>query len=334
MHVVIQNCVGRFTCLRYKTMNVTRGSYSFLPSRLDFSSTTQNNQNPATTTTAMEKKGDDVDSTNERVTKSLDTSTGICHVQLSRPEKLNACDLQMFEAVARTASDLRQDRSLRAVILSGQGRAFCTGLDVVDVTKNGSKQTRRLLERPSGYGRDGIGNLAQDVSILWRELPVPVIAVLHGMCYGAGFQIALGADFRYATPNCKLSIMEGKWGLIPDMGASILLKELIRIDVAKELTMTAKIINGIEAAELGLITHVSEDPMKEAEAFAKEITQRSPDAISAAKKLYQSTWMASDMEALETETRLQEKLLISWNQLAASGRSAFGVKFPYLNRKE
>jgi enoyl-CoA hydratase/carnithine racemase len=315
-------------------MEVTYDRYSFQPSRLELSSATQKNLETATTTKETGRKSDEGNCNHERVTKSLDTNTGICHVQLSRPDKLNACDLQMFESVARTAGDLRQDRSLRAVILSGQGRAFCTGLDVVEVTKNGNKQIQRLLERPSGYGRDGIGNLAQDVSMLWRELPVPVIAVLHGMCYGAGFQIALGADFRYATPDCQLSIMEGKWGLIPDMGASVLLKELVSIDVAKDLTMTAKIISGTEAAKLGLVTHVSEDPMKEAEAFAKGITQRSPDAVAAAKELYQSTWLAPDRDALKTETRLQEKLLISWNQLAASGRSAFGVEIPYFNRKE
>jgi enoyl-CoA hydratase/carnithine racemase len=272
----------------------------------------------------------------ERVITTVD-SNGIAHVQLNRPDKLNACDLAMFEAVAETASHLRQDRAIRAVILSGQGRAFCTGLDVKAVMKQGNPKTQinRLLERPSGYGApDGIGNLAQDVSILWREVPAPVIAVLHGMCYGAGFQIALGADFRYATPDCKMSIMEAKWGLIPDMGASILLKELVRIDVAKELTMTAKILTGEEAHELGLVTHVYNDPLQEAQQFAKSLLEKSPDAIAAAKELYQSTWTATERESLEIETKLQEKLLISWNQLAASGRSAFGVNLPYSKRKE
>jgi enoyl-CoA hydratase/carnithine racemase len=271
-------------------------------------------------------------------------NNGICHVRLNRPDKLNACDLPMFEAIAETASRLRDDRSLRAVVLSGNGRAFCTGLDVQSVMKDGDprQQIKRLLARPSGYGGSGdsaadghnIGNLAQDVSMLWRQLPVPVIACLHGMCYGAGFQIALGADFRYATPDCKLSIMEGKWGLIPDMGASVLLKELVRMDVAKELTMTAKILSGEEAAKLGLVTHVCDEPMQEAENFAKQLLEKSPDAIACAKELYQSTWMASDKEALEIETKLQEKLLMSWNQVAASGRSAFGVNVPYSRRKD
>jgi enoyl-CoA hydratase/carnithine racemase len=259
---------------------------------------------------------------------------GICEVSLNRPDKLNAVDMKMFEAIAQTAMDLRNDRSLRAVIIRGEGRAFCTGLDVKAVLSSPHQQTERLLERPSGYGVAGneIGNLAQDVSYLWRELPVPVICVMQGMCYGAGLQIALGADFRYVTPDCKLSIMETKWGLIPDMGAAITLRELVRIDVAKELTMTGRIVSGEEAFSLGLVTKVSEDPLQEAKAFAKELVQRSPDALASAKTLYQSTWMATEKECLEVETKLQRKLLASWNQLAASGR-AFGWEVPYFKRK-
>jgi enoyl-CoA hydratase/carnithine racemase len=203
------------------------------------------------------------------------------------------------------------------------------------VMNNPQKQTKRLLERPSGYGVEGneIGNLAQDVSYLWRELPVPVIAVLQGMCFGAGLQIALGADMRFATPDCKLSIMEGKWGLIPDMAAAITLRELVRIDVAKELTMTGRIVTGEEAARLGLVTRSCEDPLDEAQRLATELVERSPDAIAGAKELYQRTWMASEKECLEVESEIQEKLLASWNQVAASGR-AFGWGVPYAKRKD
>jgi enoyl-CoA hydratase/carnithine racemase len=300
-----------------------------------------------------------------RVLTTIDSSNGICHVTLNRPNKLNAIDMDMFEAIGETACTLRSDSSIRAIILSGQGKAFCTGLDVKavlqDTQMNPWRKIERLLERPSGYGSSAavaggrvaigdsgsssssinnrsvphpIGNLAQDVSILWREIPVPVIAVLQGMCYGAGLQIALGADFRYTTPDCKLSIMEAKWGLIPDMGASILLKELVRIDVAKELTMTGRVITGTEAATLGLVTKVCDDPMMEATNFTTSLLERSPDAIAAAKELYQTTWTASNQDSLEAETTLQRKLLISWNQLAASGRSALGWGIPYLNRKD
>jgi enoyl-CoA hydratase/carnithine racemase len=162
---------------------------------------------------------------------------------------------------------------------------------------------------------------------------VPVIAVLQGMCFGAGLQIALGADMRYATPDCKLSIMEVKWGLIPDMGAAIALRELVRIDVAKELTMTGRILTGEEAAALGLVTKTCEDPLKHAEELVNELVKRSPDAIASTKELYQRTWMASEKECLEFETEIQNKLLPSWNQLAASGR-AFGWELPYFKRKD
>lgn len=147
-------------------------------------------------------------STANIVQTSVD-ARGIARVCLSRPEKLNALDLPLFEAISNEATRLRSDRSIRAVILSGHGRAFCTGLDVKTIVKDNPKKTvDRLLERPQGSS----GNLAQDVGYLWRDLPVPVIAVLHGMCYGGGMQIALGADFRFASPDCKLSIMEAKWG--------------------------------------------------------------------------------------------------------------------------
>jgi enoyl-CoA hydratase/carnithine racemase len=316
--------------------------------------TTSSDGAPGGGTGGGDEKEDD-DDHGRRVTTTVDPSTGICHVVLSRPSKLNAVDMAMFEAIAGAARDLRTDRSIRAVILSGKGRAFCTGLDVSAVLRDGTNPLRkieRLLERPSGYGTSSngsggdtageggtsspvVGNLAQDVSILWREVPVPVIAVLHGMCYGAGLQIALGADFRYSTPDCKLSVMEAKWGLIPDMGASLLLRELVRIDVAKDLTMTGKIVTGREAATLGLVTRVCDDPLREATEFATSLLDRSPDAIAAAKELYHTTWTSSTgQEALEAETKLQRRLLMSWNQLAASGRSALGWGVPYLNRKD
>lgn len=275
----------------------------------------------------------------DRVSVEINKSNGICHVQLNRPNKLNAFDFAMFEAVAETARKLKKDRSIRVVILSGRGRAFSTGLDVKSVLKDGDrmKTIERLLERPpreDAADRSSISNLAQDVSVLWRDLNVPVIAVLQGMCYGAGLQVALGADFRYSTPDCQLSIMEGKWGLVPDMGASIFLRELVRIDVAKELTMTGRIVSGKEAANLGLVTRVCEDPMKEANQFAEELVERSPDAIAAAKQLFQDTWAAaSDEESLLLETKLQRNLLVTWNQLAASGRSTVGWNFPYVKRK-
>mmetsp|Transcript_6078 Transcript_6078/g.13239 ORF Transcript_6078/g.13239 Transcript_6078/m.13239 type:complete len:338 (-) Transcript_6078:137-1150(-) len=275
---------------------------------------------------------------NERVVIK-DIGDGIKHVILSRPNKLNSLDMKMFEAIAGAAAMLRDDTTLRGIIISGEGRAFCTGLDVKSVALKGNpiKSVERLLERPSGYGRypeaTSLGNLAQDVGYLWRDIPVPVIASLHGMCFGGGMQIALGADFRFATPDCKMSIMEAKWGLIPDMSASVTLRELVRIDVAKELTMTGRVITGTEAADLGLITRCVEDPMAESVKVAKEIASRSPDSVAAAKELYQETWVAPEEFCLKAETVVQRQLLASWNQMAASGRN-FGVKMPYSRRKD
>eukprot|EP00571_Detonula_confervacea_P011988 CAMPEP_0172306224 /NCGR_PEP_ID=MMETSP1058-20130122/7334_1 /TAXON_ID=83371 /ORGANISM="Detonula confervacea, Strain CCMP 353" /LENGTH=375 /DNA_ID=CAMNT_0013018033 /DNA_START=59 /DNA_END=1186 /DNA_ORIENTATION=- len=271
--------------------------------------------------------------------KIIPLGQGIVHVLLSRPDKLNSLDIPMFEAIADAASRLKNDehlsKNLRVVIFSGEGRAFSTGLDAKSVALSGpNKSLNRLLERPSGYGgEDGLGNLAQDVSYLWRGLPVPVIACLHGMCFGGGLQVALGADMRFSTPDCRLSIMESRWGLIPDMGASITLRELVRIDVAKELTMTGRVITGAEAERIGLVTRCVDDPMKEAMDVAKDIVERSPDSVAATKELFQSTWVADEESCLKKETDLQLKLIATWNQIAASGRQ-FGVNLPYFQRKD
>ncbi|KAL7529605.1 hypothetical protein ACHAWF_003045 [Thalassiosira exigua] len=271
--------------------------------------------------------------------KIIPLTGGIVHVLLSRPSKLNSLDLPMFEAIADAASRLKNDRDLskdlRAVVVSGEGKAFCTGLDAKSVALSGPNTAlSRLLERPSPYGGgEGLGNLAQDVCYLWRQLPVPVIACLHGMCFGGGLQIALGADMRFSTPDCRLSIMESRWGLIPDMGASIVLRELVRIDVAKELTMTGRIISGLEAEKIGLVTRCVENPMDEAMKVAAEIVERSPDSVAATKELFQTTWVEDDETCLRKETDLQMKLIATWNQMAASGRN-FGVKLPYFRRRE
>mmetsp|Transcript_4308 Transcript_4308/g.9287 ORF Transcript_4308/g.9287 Transcript_4308/m.9287 type:complete len:361 (-) Transcript_4308:67-1149(-) len=267
--------------------------------------------------------------------KIIRLERGIAHVQLSRPDKLNSLDIPMFEAIADAAARLREENKLRAVIISGEGRAFCTGLDAKSVVISGpSKALNALLERPSAYGgNDGLGNLAQDVCYLWRQIPVPVIAAIHGMCFGGGLQIALGADMRYCTPDCKLSIMESRWGLIPDMGASVTLRELVRIDVAKELTMTGRIISGVEAEKIGLVTRCVEDPMEEALKVAEEIAERSPDSVASTKELFQSTWVADEDACLRKETDLQMKLIGTWNQIAASGRQ-FGAKLPYYHGRK
>lgn len=256
---------------------------------------------------------------------------GIAHAKLNRPEKLNALNLPMFEAIAQTARTLRNNTNVRVVILSGNGKAFCTGLDVPSILRNNPKQTvERLLQHTDDKAPGS--NLAQDVGYLWRQLPVPVICCIHGMCFGGGLQIALGADLRIAHPDAQLSIMEAKWGLIPDMSASLTLRELVRMDVAKELTFTGRKVSAKEAAELGLVTRIAEDPWQEAERWAYDIVRQSPDAVSFAKQLYQTTWVADETTCLRTEETFQRKLLASWNQLVASARN-FGWRLPYVRPK-
>lgn len=259
----------------------------------------------------------------------IDIEDGIATVTLNRPEKYNGLDMPMFEAIARAARTLRKDRSVRAIILCGAGEAFCSGLDVKTVSKN-PVNFLKLLIKP---GRK-ISNLAQDVGYLWRDVPAPVIAVTHGYCFGGGFQVALGADFRFSTADCQFSIMESKWGLIPDMSLTVTLRELVPIDLAKELTMTARQFSGKEAKAMGLVSRVSDDPMSEALAFARELAGRSPDAVAASKLLFNHSWNATDKVALGWETKLQKKVLGRANQRTAIARNSGSPDKPYQDRRD
>ena len=265
-------------------------------------------------------------STSDRV--QIDIENGIAMVTLNRPKKYNGLDMPMFKAITDAARTLKKDRSVRAIILSGAGEAFCSGLDVKTVSKNPTNFLK-LLFKP---GRK-ISNLAQDVGYLWRDVPAPVIAVTHGYCFGGGLQIALGADFRFSTASCEFSIMESKWGLIPDMSLAVTLRELISIDLAKELTMTARRFTGTEAREMGLVSRVCGDPMAEAKAFAAELAERSPDAVAASKLLFNRTWSGADKDALDWETRLQKKIIGRANQRIAIARNSGEPDKPYLDRK-
>jgi enoyl-CoA hydratase/carnithine racemase len=214
----------------------------------------------------------------------------------------------------KTGKELAADKSLRAVVLSGEGRAFCAGLDFASfmtLPQNGSSPS--LFDREPG----NIANLAQGAAAVWTELPVPVIAAVHGFAFGGGLQIALGADIRFVDPNAKLSVMEIKYGLIPDMTGSQTLRRLVRLDVAKELTFTGRVLLGDEAVALGLATHASETPRDEAMALAREIAAKSPEAIRAAKQLFNQSGVVSPAEGLRLEALLQRSLLGSTNQLEA-----------------
>jgi len=230
-----------------------------------------------------------------------------------RADKHNALDQAMFEALQEAALALAADTSVRAVVLHGEGKSFCSGLDVASFMgyRGGTKV---LLTRAD----DHPANFAQRVTYDWSMVPAPVIAAIHGNCFGGGLQIALGADIRIAAPDAKLSIMEIKWGLVPDMGITQTLPRLLPIDVAKELTFSGRIVSGTEAVTLGLCTSTADDPLASALALADEIAKKSPDAIRAAKRLYNETWMSSDpATALARESELQSGLIGKPNQVAA-----------------
>jgi enoyl-CoA hydratase/carnithine racemase len=264
---------------------------------------------------------------NDRVL--IETKDDIAIVTLNHPNKFNALDMPMFEAIDDIGKQLSKNRGIKVVILKGEGKAFCSGLDVPQVMKD-PRNITELLKKPNGRA----DNLVQRVSLIWRDLPQPVIAVTHGYCLGGGFQIALGADFRFTTADCQFSILESKWGLIPDMGATVLLRELIPIDLAKELTMSARKFNGDDALKMNLVTRVCQDPMLEALEFARLLCSKSPDAVVAAKRLYNESWLADERTALEWETKLQKILLLSWNQIAQLSKNLLPFSLPFLKRKK
>ena len=238
---------------------------------------------------------------------------GVATVTMVRSDKHNALDQAMFEALVKAAEQLAGDASVRAVVLHGEGKSFCSGLDVASFM-SGERGTGVLLDRDE----DRVANLAQRVTYDWSLVPAPVIAAIHGNCFGGGLQIALGADIRIAAPDAKLSVMEVKWGLVPDMGITQTLPRLIPIDVAKELTFSGRIVSGTEGFALGLVTRTAEDPLSAALALAAEIAQKSPDAVRAAKHLYDQTWASDDTAAaLVLESELQTRLIGSPNQIAA-----------------
>ncbi len=228
------------------------------------------------------------------------TPEGIATVVLSRPDRRNAIDWDMLTALARTSRELKRDRSLRAVILRGEGQSFCSGLDFPRMTKVPHRLAQAFFTPATGKS-----NLFQEACWGLRDLPVPVIAALHGHCFGGGMQIALAADFRFATPGCQLSVMEAKWGLIPDMSGTVALRELVGIDQAKLLTYTGRVIDGEEAYRIGLVTEATADPLAMAQEIAAEIVTRSPDSVAAGKRLLQDNWVADERSALARERRMQ-----------------------------
>ncbi len=233
-------------------------------------------------------------------------------VTLARPEKHNALDLAMLETIAAAAQELAARPRVRAVVLHGEGPSFCSGLDVISLV-SGAAGLAGILEPLRGEAP----NRFQRAAYEWMRLPVPVIAALHGNCLGAGLQIALAADIRIAAPDARLSVMEIKWGLIPDMAITRTLPRLVGIDVAKELTYTGRMLSGSDALALGVVTRVSDDPLDSARSLAAQIAAKSPDAVRGAKRLFDQAWTASPAASLALEASIQLELIGSPNQLAA-----------------
>ena len=240
----------------------------------------------------------------------VEVDNHVATVGLIRADKHNALDRAMFEGILDAAEEVASTRGVRAVVLHGEGPSFCSGIDTSTLA-DGSVSPDFLLKREGGRS-----NVAQRAATDWIDVPVPVIAAIHGNCFGGGMQIALGADIRIAAPDAKLSIMEVKWGLVPDMGITSSLPRILPLDVAKELTFTGRVLSGAEAGELGLVTRVSDDPLAAAQELAAEIASKSPDAVRAAKQLYDKAWNAPVEAGLILETELQVGLIGSPNQVA------------------
>jgi enoyl-CoA hydratase/carnithine racemase len=248
--------------------------------------------------------------TEQRV--AIDVSDHVATVTLTRPEKHNALDVAMFDGIAAAAARVAAEPGVRAVVLHGEGPSFCSGLDVAGVMANqpGSDALMDPLHGP-------VPNWFQRTAHGWLEVPVPVIAAIHGHCLGGGLQIALAADIRFATPDARMSVLEVKWGLIPDMAITRTLPRLVGIDVAKELAYTGRVISGSDAHALGLVTHIADDPLAAAQELAAEIASRSPDAVRGMKRLFNESWTGSTEETLRLEADIQLGLLGTPNQLAA-----------------
>jgi enoyl-CoA hydratase/carnithine racemase len=247
----------------------------------------------------------------ERV--SIEVEAGVADVRLVRGDKHNALDQDMFLAIREAQEHLRGEAGVRVVVLSGDGPSFCSGLDLAAVAAGGF-DPGMLIDRPE----DEVANLAQTASYGWRSLPVPVIAAVHGACFGGGLQIALGADIRIAAPDARLSVMEIKLGLVPDMAISAALPRLVREDVAKELTFSGRIVDGTEAAALGLVTRVADPHLDAALELGAELAARSPEAIRAIKRLFNESWQQPPEVTLRLETELVRPLFGTHNQMEAA----------------
>ncbi len=249
----------------------------------------------------------------------------VAHVWLNRPDKLNAVSLDLIDDLIETAQTIRRTADIRVVVLRGEGRSFCAGLDFKSVGKEPSRMRRYLLKF---LRRD---NRFQRCCLVWRDLPIPVIAVVRGHCLGAGLQLAMTADFRVAEPDAKFAVMEAKWGLVPDMSATITFPECLAMDHAKLLSMTADPVDADTALQYGLVTAVSDDPDALAAAWTARLLERSPDALSLTKRLFHRTWYRGERWSLLLETLYQLRLFRGRNHRVARKRGS-GEQADYMPR--
>ena len=244
----------------------------------------------------------------------LDIQDHIATVSLNRPDKFNALNMDVFQALADVGDQIIANRSVRSVVLQGNGENFCAGIDVSVFSSDAFGDPKPFLTPREG----SIANFFQRAAYVWREVPVPVIGALHGIVYGGGLQIALGADLRYCTPASEFSIMEVKWGLVPDMSSSVTLTRLMAADKLRELAFTGRVFDAREAAELGVVTDVVDDARAKAHDVAAEIAGKSPDAVRAIKRLFDEASHVDAAAALRLEAEAQVSVMGGANQREAA----------------
>lgn len=247
----------------------------------------------------------------------INIEDGVADVRLVRSDKMNALDERMFNALIEAGEKVSNDPAVRVVVLSAEGRAFCAGLDMGNFANMAGGEKSAVQRQPLAVRTHGVANKPQKAVWVWRECPVPVIAAVHGVSFGGGFQLALGADIRIVHPDTKMSVMEIKWGLVPDMAGMAIMPTLARDDVVRELTYTGRIFSGEEAKDYGFATKLSDDPRAEALALAKEIALKSPDAIKGGKRLISNLPCKTPEEILLMESVEQDQIIGAPNQIEA-----------------
>jgi enoyl-CoA hydratase/carnithine racemase len=248
---------------------------------------------------------------------TIELAGGVADVRMNRPDKYNALSREMFAALGEAGERLADDRSVRAVVLSGNGKGFCAGLDFDSFRAMSGESASAAPQSQAQTTGARPDNFFQRCAYVWKALPVPVIAAVHGVAFGGGFQIALGADLRIARPDARFSIMEIHWGLVPDVALTQTVRDVLRLDVAKELVWSGRVVEGSEALALGIVTRLAEDPLAAALELAREIAGKSPHAIRSGKQLLEQAWHADAATGLTLEAKLQRALIGSPNQLEA-----------------